>query len=156
MRIRHVIAVADTDPMTGVVVAPERARHAVIVGGRLHDLSGPIDPATHLNLDEPAHLMTTCVVAERLTPGATVLRDDDGLFHAPVPPAAFRPARPGRPSRTPHRLARGECTPAAHARARRPMAEAAGLLGLLRLADSACRSAATRCRTGWRASPPPA
>ena len=90
MRIRHVIAAADTDPTTGVVVAPERARHAVIVGGRLHDLGGPVDPATHLNLDEPAHLMTTCVVAERLAPGAAVRRDDDGLFHAPVSPAAFR------------------------------------------------------------------
>jgi len=90
MPIRHVIAEADIDPTTGVVSAPERARHAVIVAGRLHDLSGPVDPATHLNLDEPGHLLTDCVVAERLTVGAAVVRNGDGLLMVPVAPDAFR------------------------------------------------------------------
>lgn len=90
MPIRHVIAEADIDLTTGVVSAPERARHAVIVAGRLHDLSGPVDPATHLNLDEPGHLMTDCVVAEWLAVGAPVVRDGDRLLIVPVPPTAFR------------------------------------------------------------------
>jgi hypothetical protein len=84
MRIRHVIAADDIDPATGLVVAPERARHAVVVGGRLHDLSGPVDPTTHLNLDEPGHLLRACVVAERLAVGAPVVRDGDHPRLAPV------------------------------------------------------------------------
>jgi hypothetical protein len=88
--IRHVIAQTDLDPVSGAVIAPERARHAVIVAGRLHDLSGPVDPATHLNLDEPGHLLTWCVVAERLDRGAAVCRAGDGLRVAPVDPATYR------------------------------------------------------------------
>jgi hypothetical protein len=90
MRIRHVVAAEDVDEATGLVARPERARHAVIVAGRLHDLSGPVDPLTHLNLDAPEHLLTYCVVAERLEVGAAALREGDGLRVAPVSPASYR------------------------------------------------------------------
>ena len=92
--IRHVIGRDDVDPATGLVTGAERARHAIIVAGRLADLSGPVDPATHLNLDEPDHLLTTCVVAERLEPGAPVLRDGEVWWSAPVAPTSY--ARRGR------------------------------------------------------------
>jgi hypothetical protein len=90
MPVRHVIALSDLDPATGLVVAPERARHAVITAGRLASLSGPVDVLTHLNLDAPEHLMHLCVVAETLEVGAAVLRDGDGLRLAPVAPACFQ------------------------------------------------------------------
>ncbi len=72
MRIRHAVALENVSA-EGAILDPRRIRHCVVVGGRLAELSGEVDPHTHLNLDFPEHRADACIVAERLEPGAAVL-----------------------------------------------------------------------------------
>jgi hypothetical protein len=88
MRVRHLIAAADVDA-EGRILAPERARHGVVVGGRIAALAGVIDPLTHLNLDFADHHLETCLVAETLDVGAPLLSDVDGWRLAYTLPSAF-------------------------------------------------------------------
>lgn len=88
MPIRHIIAAADVDA-EGWITAPERARHGVVVGGRITELAGTIDPRTHLNLDFADHTLGLCMVAERLEPGACVLADADGWRLVEARPGAY-------------------------------------------------------------------
>lgn len=84
MIVRHAVARGNVDE-TGHIVEPPLARHCVVVAGAVHDLSGPVDPLTHLNAAFPDHELGECVVAESLEPGSAVLRDDEGrmLFASP-------------------------------------------------------------------------
>ena len=77
MPVRHVVEAANVD-QGGFIVDPTSARHCVIRAGALLDLSGPVDPLTHLNTDFPYHALGDCVIAERLEAGAPVLRAADG------------------------------------------------------------------------------
>lgn len=81
MRIRHLIAAADVDAQ-GRILAPERARHGIVVGGRIASLAGQIDPLTHLNLDFTEHRLDSCLIAEMLEVGAPILADEDGWIIA--------------------------------------------------------------------------
>jgi hypothetical protein len=78
MRIRHLTS-ADNLDAEGWLVDPLRVAHGIVVGGRVADLAGPIDPQTHLNLDFPGHRLDACLVAERLERGAPLLWDGDGF-----------------------------------------------------------------------------
>lgn len=90
MPIRHVVEEANLDE-EGFIIDPAQARHCVIHAGRLLDLSGPVDPLTHLNLDFPDHRLEVCVIAERLEPGARVRIDPERGFLMAVPrPTAFQ------------------------------------------------------------------
>lgn len=90
MPIRHVVEEANLDE-AGFIIDPTLARHCVISAGRLLDLSGPVDPLTHLNLDFPDHTLGPCVVAERLEPGARVRIDPAQGFVMALPrPTAFK------------------------------------------------------------------
>jgi hypothetical protein len=60
-----------------------------VVGGRIAELAGPIDPLTHLNLDFSEHRLGLCLVAERLEVGAALLADGDGWQVAAAPPGAY-------------------------------------------------------------------
>lgn len=87
MRIRHVVG-RDNVGGAGTIVDPLRARHCVVVAGKIADLAGEVDPLTHVNLDFPEHRLGPCIVAERLERSAPVLRDDDRVgFRFAVPPA---------------------------------------------------------------------
>lgn len=88
MRIRHLVAAGALTP-DDEIGDPSDIRHGVIVGGRVAALAGPVDPATHLNRDFPAHRCCFCVAVEELTVGAPVLRTENGFLLAAVPPTAF-------------------------------------------------------------------
>ena len=88
MRIRHLVA-ADNIDAAGVVIDPAQVRHGLIVAGRVADLSGLIEPETHLNLDFTLHRLDECLVVERLERGAAVLWDDQQFRRAAVHPAAY-------------------------------------------------------------------
>ena len=88
MRIRHLIAIADVDA-EGCILAPERARHGIVVGGQIAALAGTVDPLTHLNLDFADHRLEMCLVAESLEVGAPLLSDAEGWQLAYTPPGAF-------------------------------------------------------------------
>jgi hypothetical protein len=77
--IRHVVAAENVDAQQ-FVIDPAQARHCTIRAGALLDLSGPVDPLTHLNRDFGDHALGDCVVAERLEPGAPVLLEPTGQF----------------------------------------------------------------------------
>jgi len=91
MIVRHVVEAANVDP-EGYVTDPTLACHGVVQRGRLWELSGPIDPLTHLNTDFPDHTLGDCVVAEGLQPGARMLLDaEQQLVHVPIRPQSLRP-----------------------------------------------------------------
>ncbi|MGH8900948.1 MAG: hypothetical protein ACRDYA_04515 [Egibacteraceae bacterium] len=79
MTVRHVVEAANVDEH-GFVIDPAKACHCAIRAGALLDLSGPVDPLTHMNRDFPYHALGDCVVAARLEPGAPVLREPTGRF----------------------------------------------------------------------------
>jgi hypothetical protein len=74
----------------GRVHDPTRVKHGVINEKRISDLSWWIDPATHLNLDFPAHLMDQVFVASRLEKGARILGDGNRFTYALVDRGAYR------------------------------------------------------------------
>lgn len=88
MRIRHLVAATNVDA-AGWIIDPLAVQHGVLVGGRVAELAGYIDPQTHLNLEFGAHRLAECTVVAELVPGAPVLRDGDHFRIAYPRPAAF-------------------------------------------------------------------
>ncbi|HMA04831.1 MAG TPA: hypothetical protein VKO45_02780 [Methanomicrobiales archaeon] len=74
----------------GRVRNPAMVKHGVIDAKRIEDLSWWIDPATHLNLDFPDHLLSEVFVASRLENGARILGDANRFMYAPVDQVAYR------------------------------------------------------------------
>jgi hypothetical protein len=74
----------------GRVYNPTMVKHGVINGKRISDLSWWIDPATHLNLDLPTHLMEQVFVASRLEKGARMVGEGSRFMYAPVDRGAYR------------------------------------------------------------------
>jgi hypothetical protein len=85
--IRHCVDQSNVDE-NFIVRDPTKIRHAVIVGGKIKSMSGPIDPASHLNLDYPDHKATACVIVEKLEVGAKAIFDITGLAFANVDPSS--------------------------------------------------------------------
>jgi hypothetical protein len=81
--IRHCVEQSNVDE-NFIVRDPTKIRHAVIVGGKIKSMSGPIDPASHLNLDYPDHKATACVIVEKLEVGAKAIFGITGLAFANV------------------------------------------------------------------------
>lgn len=78
MPVRHIAAVDNVDG--GFVIDPTRVRHGVLVEGRVRELAGEIDVATHLNLDFDEHRLGDIVVVEALVAGSPALRDAEAAF----------------------------------------------------------------------------
>ena len=85
--IRHVTAIDNTK--NGIVIDPLKTKHAVVTALEISDLSGWIDPVTHLNLDFFSHLVTVVFVAERLEKGAKIVMDGDKFMCASIDPCAY-------------------------------------------------------------------
>ena len=79
MPVRHVTPLDNIDAGR-FLIDPSRACHGAIRGGCVEDLSGPVDPLTHLNRDFPDHQLGECVVVERLERGAKVVAGPEGGF----------------------------------------------------------------------------
>jgi hypothetical protein len=92
--VRHVVELSNLDEH-GFVADPKLACHCVVRDGKLWDVSGPVDPLTHLNRDFPDHTLGDCVVAESLQPGAKILTDSERPF-------LFVTTRPGSFARLGH------------------------------------------------------
>ena len=74
----------------GRVNDPTRVKHGIVTGKRIADLSWWVDPATHLNLDNPKHLMDQVFVASRLEKGSRILSDRNTFMHALVDQDVYR------------------------------------------------------------------
>lgn len=77
MIVRHLVDRGNVD-RDGAIIDPVAVRHGTIVARRVGSLAGPIDPATHLNLDFPGHVLANAVVVEELILGAAVVLDPTG------------------------------------------------------------------------------
>ena len=88
MIIRHCVEESNIDE-NYLVVDPTRIKHVIISGGKIHSMSGFIDPASHLNVDYSLHRVTKCVIAEKFEIGAQVKIEDNGLVFALVGQSSY-------------------------------------------------------------------
>lgn len=88
MKIRHCVEESNIDENM-VVIDATKIRHVTLAAGKIEEMSGLIDPASHLNLDFPDHKITECVIAEKFEVGAKVKMDSDGLLFAIVSRSAY-------------------------------------------------------------------
>lgn len=88
MLIRHCVEENNIDE-NYLVTDPTRIKHVIVSGGKIHSMSGFIDPASHLNVDYSLHRVTKCVIAEKFEIGAQVKIEDNGLVFALVGPSSY-------------------------------------------------------------------
>jgi hypothetical protein len=74
----------------GEVIDPKKVKHADVTAMKISNISGWIDPVTHLNLDFPKHLMKEVNVAENLNVGGDVLLDGERFMIAHVNPLSYQ------------------------------------------------------------------
>jgi hypothetical protein len=90
MLVRHLTAADNVDPY-GWLIDASAVRHGLIVAGRVAELAGPVELASHLNSDFDEHDLDRCVVVERLEVGAPIVRGEAGLVFAAAPDQAYQP-----------------------------------------------------------------
>ena len=83
MIIRHCVEETNIDE-NYLVIDPTLIKHVIVSAGKIHSMSGFIDPASHLNIDYSLHKVTKCIIAEKFEIGAQVKIEDDGLVFALV------------------------------------------------------------------------
>ncbi len=89
MLIRHCVEASNVDD-NSLVIDPLKIRHVTVKAGKIDDVSGCIDPATHLNLDFDVHRADRCIISKKLEKGAKVRFSDQGFEFAFVPKTAFK------------------------------------------------------------------
>lgn len=85
--IRHITAIDNVKD--GTVVNPLKTKHGVVKALKISDLSGWIDPVTHLNSHFFSHLINIVYVAEKLEIGAKMVMDGDKFMYAFVDPSTY-------------------------------------------------------------------
>jgi hypothetical protein len=88
MIIRHCVEETNIDE-NYLVIDPTLIRHVIVSAGKIHSMSGFIDPASHLNIDYFLHKVTKCIIAEKFEIGAQVKIEDNGLVFALVGQASY-------------------------------------------------------------------
>lgn len=86
--IRHFTSISNVK--NGRIINPRKIRHAEVTALRISNLSGFIDPRTHLNLDFPDHLIKEVNVAEELELAGKVMLDGERFAVACVSPTAYK------------------------------------------------------------------
>ncbi len=86
--IRHFTSIDNTK--NGEVIDPEKIKHGEVTALKLSNLSGFIDPQTHLNLDFKVHLVREVYLAEDLILGSKVILDGGRFMVAHVNPLAYK------------------------------------------------------------------
>ena len=85
--IRHFTAI--TNIKDREVIDPKQVKHGDITALKISNLSGWVDPRTHLNLDFPKHLMREVFLAENLDIGGRVLLENERFMTACVNPLSY-------------------------------------------------------------------
>ena len=85
--IRHLTALSNVN--NGQVVDPLKIKHGVITALKISQLSGWIDPPTHLNIDFPEHLVKVVNVAEDLSIGSKIVLESERFMSAYVDPRKY-------------------------------------------------------------------
>jgi len=87
--VRHCVEASNVDN-NYVVVDSLKIRHVAVKAGKIDEMSGYIDPLTHLNLDFPDHKVDLCIISEGFEKGANLRYCEQGFAFAIVPKAAFK------------------------------------------------------------------
>ena len=88
MIIRHCVEKTNIDE-NYMVIDPTLIKHVIVSGGKIHSMSGLIDPASHLNIEYSLHKVTKCIIAEKFEIGAQVEIEDNGLVFAIVGQSSY-------------------------------------------------------------------
>lgn len=86
--IRHCVEESNIDE-NYFIIDPTQIRHVIVSGGRIHSMSGLIDPASHINLDYSIHKVNKCVIAEKFEIGANIKIEGRGFVFALVGPSSY-------------------------------------------------------------------
>jgi hypothetical protein len=86
--IHHITA--KDNVIDGKVVDPSMVKHGIVTGMKISDLSGWVDPTTHLNLNFPKHLMRIVIVADRLEMNGSILREGERYSMASIESTGYR------------------------------------------------------------------
>jgi hypothetical protein len=86
--IRHCVEESNIDE-NYLVIDPTRIKHVIVSGGKIHSMSGFIDPASHLNIDYSLHRVTKCIIAEKFEIGSQVKIEDNGLVFSLVGQSSY-------------------------------------------------------------------
>lgn len=89
MLVRHCVEASNVDD-NFLVIDPLKIRHVTVKAGNIDDVSGYIDPVTHLNLDFAMHRVDRCIISKELEKGAKVRFSEHGFEFAFVPKTAFK------------------------------------------------------------------
>jgi hypothetical protein len=89
MFVRHCVEASNVDE-NSIVVDSLKIRHVAVKAGKIDEMSGYIDPLTHLNLDFSDHKVELCIVSEAFEKGAKLRYCDQGFAFAIVPKTAFK------------------------------------------------------------------
>jgi hypothetical protein len=87
--VRHCVEASNVDG-NSFVIDPSRIRHVALKAGKIEDMSGFVDPLTHLNLDFSDHKVDVCVISEQLKKGAKVRISNQGFAFAGVRRSCFK------------------------------------------------------------------
>ena len=72
MQIRHCVEENNIDDSL-IVKDPKKIRHVIVQGKKIKQMSGFIDPISHLNLDYSLHRITKCIIAKKFEIGSELL-----------------------------------------------------------------------------------
>jgi hypothetical protein len=86
--IRHITSIDNVNNQK--VVDPFKIKHGVVTALKISDLSGWVDPPTHLNIDFPEHIIKVVNVAEELKVGSKMILDSGRFMSAYVDYGSYR------------------------------------------------------------------
>ena len=88
MQIRHCVEENNIDDNL-IVKDPKKIRHVIVQGKKIKQMSGFIDPISHLNLDYSLHRITKCIIAKKFEIGSELLFNSSGFIFAMVTKSHF-------------------------------------------------------------------
>jgi hypothetical protein len=88
MQIRHCVAENNVGENL-IIKNPKEIRHIIAEEGKIKQMSGFIDPKSHLNLDYTLHRVTTCIIAKKFEIGSELLFTSSGFIFAIVTKSHF-------------------------------------------------------------------
>ena len=88
MQIRHCVEQNNVDENL-IIKNAQEIRHIIAEEGRIKQMSGFIDPTSHLNLDYILHRVTKCIIAKKFEIGSELLFNSSGFIFAMVTKSHF-------------------------------------------------------------------
>ena len=88
MQIRHFVEENNVGENL-IIKNPKEIRHIIAEEGKIKQMSGFIDPKSHLNLDYTLHRVTTCIIAKKFEIGSELLFTSSGFIFAMVTKSHF-------------------------------------------------------------------